>query len=331
MRDSVASASAITSSPPITRLSLLASARSMPSVRATIVGPRPAAPTTAFRTRSGLDSAISCRTPSSPARTCPPHASEARWAESASASATVGTPWSRACARTRSQLESAESPATWSPSAAPITSRACVPIDRVDPSISPRFTALSVGGARNGPKSARAAPKRRTGGPRASRSSHRAPPALADLDRRELELRDLQVTGRLVAGDGEGVLPALRSRADVHPEALDSTGRVDVGLGARELGAVDLEVADAGGRGTGAVEGAIEDDQVLAREPGRAVHVHRGALGERRRVERVTRGRARLRVGGADAEDLEAGVLAEALVLDLLAGGGVGAPSKRHA
>ena len=141
MRASVASASAMTSSPPITRLSLLASARSIPSVRATIVGPSPAAPTTAFRTRSGFEVRISSRMPSSPASTCPPHAADARSAESASASATAGTPWSRAWARTRSQLESAESPATCRPSAAPITSSAWVPIDPVDPSISTRFTA----------------------------------------------------------------------------------------------------------------------------------------------------------------------------------------------
>ena len=51
-----ASASAITSSPPTTRLSLLASARSMPSPSAAIVGPSPAEPTIAFRTRSGSDS-----------------------------------------------------------------------------------------------------------------------------------------------------------------------------------------------------------------------------------------------------------------------------------
>ena len=51
----VASASAITSSPPTTSDSLLASARSMPSVSATIVGPSPAEPTIAFRTRSASD------------------------------------------------------------------------------------------------------------------------------------------------------------------------------------------------------------------------------------------------------------------------------------
>ena len=44
-RAPVASASAVTSSPPTTSDSLLASATSIPSVSATIVGPRPAEPT----------------------------------------------------------------------------------------------------------------------------------------------------------------------------------------------------------------------------------------------------------------------------------------------
>ena len=48
----VASASAVTSSPPTTSDSLLASARSIPSPSATTVGPSPAEPTIAFRTRS---------------------------------------------------------------------------------------------------------------------------------------------------------------------------------------------------------------------------------------------------------------------------------------
>ena len=51
-RAPVASASAVTSSPPTTSDSLLASATSMPSVSATIVGPRPAEPTIALSTRS---------------------------------------------------------------------------------------------------------------------------------------------------------------------------------------------------------------------------------------------------------------------------------------
>ncbi len=70
----VASASAIVSSPPITRLSLLARATSIPSPRATIVGPSPAAPTIPLRTRSAPEETISSRIPSSPARTRPSQA-----------------------------------------------------------------------------------------------------------------------------------------------------------------------------------------------------------------------------------------------------------------
>ena len=65
----VASASAVISSPPTTRLSLFARARSMPSESATIVGPRPAEPVIAFRTRSAPEVATSSRTPSGPERT----------------------------------------------------------------------------------------------------------------------------------------------------------------------------------------------------------------------------------------------------------------------
>ena len=67
----VASASAVTSSPPTTSDSLLASATSMPSVSATIVGPRPAEPTMALSTRSASDSATSRTSPSGPASTSP--------------------------------------------------------------------------------------------------------------------------------------------------------------------------------------------------------------------------------------------------------------------
>ena len=65
----VASHSAVTSSPPTTSDSLLASATSMPSLSATIVGPRPAEPTIALRTRSAPDSATSRASPSGPLRT----------------------------------------------------------------------------------------------------------------------------------------------------------------------------------------------------------------------------------------------------------------------
>ncbi len=103
IRVSVASASAVTSSPPTTRLSLLARASSMPSVSATIVGPSPAEPTTPFKTRSAPDSATSSLIPSSPLRTLPFQAAAAALAAPSSARATVGTPWSRACSIVRSQ------------------------------------------------------------------------------------------------------------------------------------------------------------------------------------------------------------------------------------
>src|SRR5512132_3066293 len=205
----------------------------MPSVRATIVGPRPAAPTTALRTRSGLEVRISSRIPCSPARTCPPHAAVARSAASGLASATAGTPCSRACSSSGSQFDSAERAATCRPSLPEITSRACVPIDPVDPSISTRFTAtqcrcpskpsvkhlLRLNMNRVAPQLRLRGALTQTAGPWASRPrASWLDPALADLDRRELELRHLQVADGLVAGDREGVLPALRSGDDVDAE-----------------------------------------------------------------------------------------------------------------
>src|SRR3954452_4550125 len=66
----VASASCMTSSPPTTSDSLLASARSIPSPRVATVGPSPALPTSAFRTRSASASTTSRTSASAP----PPHA-----------------------------------------------------------------------------------------------------------------------------------------------------------------------------------------------------------------------------------------------------------------
>ena len=147
IRASVASASAVTSSPPTTRLSLLASATSMPSVSATIVGPRPAEPTIAFRTRSAPDAATSSRTPSSPASTRPFQALAASRAASGSPRATAGTPWSRACSTRRSQLELAASPITASSSDPETTSSACSPTEPVAPRITTFFIRRSVGTA----------------------------------------------------------------------------------------------------------------------------------------------------------------------------------------
>ncbi len=93
MRAPVASASAVTSSPPTTRLSLLARARSMPSPSAAIVGPRPAEPIKPFSTRSQSVSVISSISPSAPASTSPSvHSSDALAALDSSASAMRVTP-----------------------------------------------------------------------------------------------------------------------------------------------------------------------------------------------------------------------------------------------
>ena len=62
----VASASCMTSSPPTTSDSLLASARSMPSPSVATVGPSPAEPTSALSTRSGWDSSTRRTSPSAP-------------------------------------------------------------------------------------------------------------------------------------------------------------------------------------------------------------------------------------------------------------------------
>src|ERR1700742_2614849 len=123
-----------------------------------------------------------------------------------------------------------------------------------------------------------------TGGPKASRHPSILCSRLADLDGRELELRQLQVTRGLVAGEVEGVLAALRGRGDVDAEARRArTLDMHVGLGPVDLVAVHLEATDAAGGDATTVDGAVGDQQVLAREAGGAVHVNRGALGERAR------------------------------------------------
>ena len=102
----------VTRAPAITRLSLLARATSIPSVRATTVEASPAAPTMPLRTRSAPEEAISSRTPSSPLSTRPLQAPRARSAASSSASAIAGAPCSRACSTVNSQRPPAASPAT---------------------------------------------------------------------------------------------------------------------------------------------------------------------------------------------------------------------------
>src|SRR5919112_3397222 len=139
----VASASAVTSSPPTTRLSLLASARSMPSPSVATVGPSPAEPTSALRPRSQSASVITSTRPSAPPSTvaCSP----ARAAASGSASAIRSTPKRRDCSSSSSQLDAAARPTTSSPSLRSTTSSAWVPIEPVDPTMTILRTRLSLG------------------------------------------------------------------------------------------------------------------------------------------------------------------------------------------
>ena len=149
----VASASAITSSPPTTRLSLLASARSMPSPSAATVGPSPAEPTSALSTRSQSLAVISSTRPSAPASTSPSvHASEARAAASLVGERDARRRRSaRACSSSGSQLEPAASPTTSSSSLRSTTSSACVPIEPVDPTITILRIRMSLGALDRGP------------------------------------------------------------------------------------------------------------------------------------------------------------------------------------
>src|SRR3954452_5426194 len=139
-RAPVASASCMTSSPPTTSDSLLASARSIPSPSVATVGPRPALPTSALSTRSASASTTSRTRPSAPASTSPSaHASAARAAASASASAMRLTPCVRACSTRPSHERSADSPTSSKSSPEAVRrSRAWVPIEPVEPRTSRR-------------------------------------------------------------------------------------------------------------------------------------------------------------------------------------------------
>src|SRR4051794_17547575 len=130
----VASASAVTSSPPTTRDSLLASARSMPSPSVATVGPSPAEPTSALSTSSAPDSTTSSTSPCAPTSTSPSvHASAARAPASASASAIRRTPKRRACSTSGSQECSALRPTSSRSRDRSTMSSAWVPIEPVEP------------------------------------------------------------------------------------------------------------------------------------------------------------------------------------------------------
>ena len=111
----------------------------MPSPSVATVGPRPAEPTSAFRTRSASDSITSRTSPSAPTSTSPSvHASAARAPASASASAMRRTPCSAACSTSASHERSALSPTSSRSGERATMSSACVPIEPVDPRMSRR-------------------------------------------------------------------------------------------------------------------------------------------------------------------------------------------------
>ena len=148
MRAPVASARALTSSPPTTRLSLLARARSMPSPSVAIVGPSPAEPDQGVQhelavargdqLHEALRAAEHLTVRSTPRRRAPPRPRPP--------ARSCSTPCARACSSSGSQLEPAASPTTSSWSLRSITSSAWVPIDPVDPMMAILRTRMSLGG-----------------------------------------------------------------------------------------------------------------------------------------------------------------------------------------
>ena len=138
----VASASCVTSSPPTTSDSLLASARSIPSPSVATVGTRPAEPTIPLSTSSQSPSVISRTSPSGPDSTSPSvHASLARAAASGSDSAIRRTPCSRAWTSSCSHAPAALSADDLELAPAlETTSRAWTPIEPVEPRMARRRT-----------------------------------------------------------------------------------------------------------------------------------------------------------------------------------------------
>ena len=128
----------VTRWPPVTRLSLLARARSWPLSMAVRLAPRPAMPTTLFSTTSGPSSAASCRRPSGPVSNLGAPARPDRAASSlAAASGSVMQTYfgwnSSICCRIFSTWLWADRPNTSYPCAR-ITSRLWVPMEPVEPS-----------------------------------------------------------------------------------------------------------------------------------------------------------------------------------------------------
>jgi hypothetical protein len=132
-------AAAVTSAPPATSDSLLASASVAPAASAARVGPRPTAPVMPLSTVSTDVVAVSSVAASGPASTSTP-GSSSRSARAASSAATATRrTW---CARTCSASSATSPPPAASPATVKrsgwraISSSACVPIEPVEPSTS---------------------------------------------------------------------------------------------------------------------------------------------------------------------------------------------------
>src|ERR1700729_97321 len=145
----VASASCVTSSPPTTSDSLLASARSIPSPSVATVGTNPAEPTIAFRTRSHRASVTNLTSPSGPESGSPAQPPPAGGGPWGSPSAPRPTPSSPACSSSVCHSLPALSPTTSSsPPLRETTSSACRPIEPVEPRITSRRATSTIVGAR---------------------------------------------------------------------------------------------------------------------------------------------------------------------------------------
>ena len=130
-------AAAMTASPAMTRISLLATARCLPASMAARAGARPATPTIATRTMSASLARTRSTRPWAPAWTVTSAGSCARACAAAAGSvrATCRTPVSRTCATRASTLRWAARPTTSMRSGmSRATLRALVPIEPVEPS-----------------------------------------------------------------------------------------------------------------------------------------------------------------------------------------------------
>ncbi len=140
----------ITSSPPTTRLSLLASASVLPLWSAASVGPRPAEPTRPFTTTSASDSRATVSVALGPMISSTPGSAPSfcltSSAASSSAIATSGGRNSRTCPTNRSWLvPPADRPTTLNRSALRrTTSSACVPMEPVEPRMARDLIVSSV-------------------------------------------------------------------------------------------------------------------------------------------------------------------------------------------